>query len=829
MEDQESGDMAASDTLPGKGRVFHGQPFYPRVGLAVIVLGLALLALYRWGPQESLTNILFGARLSLNPAQIAQLAFVKGRILWMGVTGVGMGFLVSLFGGRIAALFAEGLRSGAPLASYARLFWASFLSLFFEIVFIRWISTEIRIFAFFKNVPLIAAFLGLGIGCLVAGRPRRLELLFVPGLALFIGLVGFGSDTFLRVISYAGATLGSSDQLIWGHTFSASWKVLAAVVFYGGVTVLFVMQVALFIPLGHLVGRGFFGLPRLAAYSTNILGALAGLLAYNLLACSYTGPCLWFLAGALPALWIIRDRKRELALSAVLLAGALAVLGHTLLPRTWSTYNRISLNDSYLWMRPNGTSTTCPLEPSDLTDARGREGRWVALHKRLDVADIYYMDITDLSDAFNREYPRFYGDDVRLYSYNLPYTLLHPKSVCVVGSGGGNDVAAALRAGVEEVVAVEIDPIIAEAGRLHHPERPYQDARVTLVVDDARHFFNQTPKKFDLVVFGLLDSHALLSGFGSVRLDNYVYTREAFEAVRRHLKPGGSVACCFAGGPPWLVERFDRLFEEVFGKPPALVDSGRGLTVLSGDLDDYDRLVAAAEAKPLPHLRDPALAKLPLPTDDWPFLYQQWRRLSPTFLWGLLIMGALGTAWVWLLLPEADRAAGGQGQFFWLGVSFLLVEVKSITQLALVWGCTWKVSAIVIGVIMVEILLANLVVAKFRIGRTHWAYVLLLASLVASYFFDTSAAASRGFWEGRVWPTVVLLIPLFFAGIVFAVAFAKASRVDSAFGWNLMGGVLGGFLEYSSLVFGFRFLTLLAVATYGMSWLIQGRAPRLVK
>ena len=308
-----------------------------------------------------------------------------------------------------------------------------------------------------------------------------------------------------------------------------------------------------------------------------------------------------------------------------MLIGSFAVLGHTLLPRAWSMYNRISLNDSYLWMRPDGTSMISPLLPSDLRDDQGRKGRWVNIHKRLDAADIFYMDITDLSDAFVRKYPRFYGEDIRLYSYNLPYTLLHPKSVCVVGSGGGNDVAAALRAGVEQVVAVEIDPVIAEAGRLHHPERPYQDSRVTLIVDDARHFFNQTRKKFDLVVFGLLDSHALLSSFGSVRLDNYVYTREAFERVRLLLKPGGSVACCFTGGPPWLSEHFDRLFAEVFGKPPVLLSGGRGLTVMSGDLDDYDHLAAAAGAKPLPHLRDPALASLPLPTDDWPFLYQQWR------------------------------------------------------------------------------------------------------------------------------------------------------------------------------------------------------------
>jgi hypothetical protein len=564
----------------------------------------------------------------------------------------------------------------------------------------------------------------------------------------------------------------------------------------------------------------------LTAYSTNIGGALAGILAYHGLAYLSTGPLVWFSVGCLPLAWLLRDRKRELVLSASMLVLGLLALDHTLLPRTWSMYNRISVNDSYLWMRPDGTSMTAPLAQADLVDTEGRTGRWVQIHKRLDVGDLYYMDITDFSEAFLREYPRFYGD-ARLYSYNLPYTLLAPRSVLVVGAGGGNDVAAALRAGVESVVAVEIDPVIAEAGRRLHPERPYQHPRVTLVVDDARHFFNTSRERFDLVVFGLLDSHALLSSFGSVRLDNYVYTREALERVRALLAPGGSVACCFATGRPWLTERFVRLFEEVFGKPPLVLDGGRGFTVLSGERDDYARLALAAGARPLSHARDPALASMPIPTDDWPFLYQQWQRPLPTFLWGLVIMAALGVAAVFALLPREQRTARGQGRYFWLGVSFLLVEVKSISQLALVWGSTWKVSAIVIGVIMVEILLANLVVARLRVRRTGLAYVLLLATLFASYLFDPSRVAAEGYLVGRVLPTLVLLVPLFFAGIVFAVAFERAPRPDAAFGWNLMGGVLGGFLEYGSLVFGFRFLTLVAVGTYAVSWVCRGSEGRV--
>ena len=56
----------------------------------------------------------------------------------------------------------------------------------------------------------------------------------------------------------------------------------------------------------------------------------------------------------------------------------------------------------------------------------------------------------------------------------------------IVGAGSGNDAAGALRNGVEDVVAVEIDPAIIDFGRQYHPEQPYDDPRVRVVNDDAR-------------------------------------------------------------------------------------------------------------------------------------------------------------------------------------------------------------------------------------------------------------------------------------------------------------------------------------------------------
>ena len=53
-----------------------------------------------------------------------------------------------------------GATGGSPLLSLAL---ASMAALFLEIVLIRWISTEVRVFAFVQNLSLIACFLGFGV------------------------------------------------------------------------------------------------------------------------------------------------------------------------------------------------------------------------------------------------------------------------------------------------------------------------------------------------------------------------------------------------------------------------------------------------------------------------------------------------------------------------------------------------------------------------------------------------------------------------------------------------------------------------------------------
>lgn len=68
--------------------------------------------------------------------------------------------------------------------SYIQLVLISFVSLFVEMLMIRWVSSEIRIFAYFKNFVLVACFLGFGLGCYLCRRRIQLTALIAPFLLL---------------------------------------------------------------------------------------------------------------------------------------------------------------------------------------------------------------------------------------------------------------------------------------------------------------------------------------------------------------------------------------------------------------------------------------------------------------------------------------------------------------------------------------------------------------------------------------------------------------------------------------------------------------------
>src|SRR4029077_15492265 len=151
--------------------------------------------------------------------------------------------------------------------------------------------------------------------------------------------------------------------------------------------------------------------------------------------------------------------------------------------------------------------------------------------------------------------PSRIGDDVRSEDalmlragYHFPYQILRtpPRQVLILGAGSGNDAAVALDHGATRVDAVEIDPVILDFGRRWHPDRPYGSPRVRTINNDARSFLNESKDRYDLIVFGALDSMTRLSALSNVRLDNFVYTRECMIAAGRLLAPNGGMVLYFA-------------------------------------------------------------------------------------------------------------------------------------------------------------------------------------------------------------------------------------------------------------------------------------------
>ena len=102
------------------------------------------------------------------------------------------------------------------------------------------------------------------------------------------------------------------------------------------------------------------------------------------------------------------------------------------------------------------------------------------------------------------------------------------RQVLVIGAGNGNDVAVALANGARSVDAVEIDPRLQEIGAQLHPARPYDNPRVHATSTTAGPSSSGRTRKYDLIVLALPDSLTLVPGASNLRLESYLFTKQAF-------------------------------------------------------------------------------------------------------------------------------------------------------------------------------------------------------------------------------------------------------------------------------------------------------------
>ena len=637
----------------------------------------------------------------------------------------------------------------------------------------------IRLLAYFSNFILLATFLGIGVGCLLAPSRRRLFVWFPLLQAVVIGAVYF----FRLEVSLP--TTGS----IYFTSGTAAKVVLVESTML--LPLLFVIVAALFATLAQRMGKEMAAIPPLRGYTLNLLGSLAGVALFALISWQQLSPAWWFGVGFAAALPLLLTREPGappsrgngllVAANVALLVVSLVLVQAMSRGSLWSPYYKITV---------------------------GQEGEDTVV----EVNNIFHQSMAPV--------------DHKEYFYQWPYMAFGDtfENVLVLGAGSGTDVAAALKHGATHVDAVEIDPVIVRLGRQHHPDKPYSDPRVTVVTDDARHFLRTTNKKYDLVVFALIDSLTMQSSFSGVRLESYMFTEESFRAVRDRLAPNGLLVVYNYFREPWLVDRLANIAASAFGQEPrvhvhearaylGVMMAGPRLATLTTPPVIPERVTAYGQSHaPSPakiHVRDQGVEPS---TDDWPFLYLRDRHIPRHYLAALALILVVSTVVVMLVIR--GQAGTWSWAFFLLGAGFMLLETKSIIQFALLWGSTWVVASLAIASVLTMALVANFVVARIEITRPWLVGGVLLALLALNFLIPVGTITFDSRALESLFYAVLMFSPILCAGLLFGSAIKRSTSLSRDYGTNLLGAMVGGVGEYLSLVTGFRTLLLVIALCY---------------
>ncbi|MFC1722473.1 hypothetical protein ACFL0C_02380, partial [Patescibacteria group bacterium] len=668
---------------------------------------------------------------------------------------------------------------------------ASLLGLYLEMIMIRLHSSYFPVFSFFKNVSLLSCFLGLGIGFSISKKKPVLIPIIFPLFMLQIAFLdSLGSST---IATFIKNPINSQLTFGIGVTNNVVDTLLTVLI----ISIVYVFNALCFVPLGHLISKLMSKNDSLKSYSWNLIGSVIGVILLMVLAYFWLPPTYWLLIALLLFLPFVVTSAKNIYTTLILFC-LIAIL--------------IALP-----IKTNSIKIFSPYQVLDLVFENNTL-------LRVDANQTYHQRIIDLS--FNSNLDQKLITSYKNY-YDLPYKIYeNPNRVLIVGSGAGNDVAAALRNNSVNVTAVEIDPVILEIGKNYHPEKPYSDPRVTSIVQDARAHFKTSNQKYDMIVYGLLDSHTLLSNKSGVRLESYVYTVDAVKEAKDLLRENGIISLSFAGLNNKLGTKMYLMLKQAFnGKDPVVYYNGYdgSHTFISGENLNTNNLLNeyGQGEKLVVKYKDfnSNSSEIDLSTDDWPFFYIAKKSIqkNAVYLIGLLVIISAvmihkysGTA-----IKNVSPAA------FFLGAGFMLIETKIITELALLYGSTWIVISITICSILVMAFFSNYILIKVKNININYVYLFILLSILFSLYFINSSFFDIPLSTLKIIVPIILTFPIFFSGLAFSYEIKKMNSIGTTLSSNLLGAMLGGFLEYTSLLFGFSFLYYLGILIYFFAYLFS--------
>lgn len=721
---------------------------------------------------------------------------------------------------------------------WLELFLLSFAGLYLELLVIRWMSVDIRTFSVFKTFPLVVCFVGLGAG-FAMGRDKYFR--YLP-LALLWFILWMRLPDFLNLSQWLIVpSFNVNVQWVDFGDFRGQAEYMAK--FMVIIILLLSGPFAIMVAIGSRLGVLFNESKALVAYCINVGGSIAGSVIFSLLCFSGLAP--WeLLLPVLLLLLIYLPRKRTNSNLNVLVACLCLVLA------AWNPDFDTS-DDPTLAQSGNRTTYWSPYQRIDTYPYRvpsAKNGKPITVGLYIFSNKLLYQVAIDCSGKSypSADLPETFKRNTLSFSrrYTLPFLLKDAKNanVLIVAAGSGNDVSEALQHGVASVDAVDIDPVILRLGKLYHPGHPYSDPRVSVTCDDARDFFNHCKKRYDLIVFSHLDSHIVTGQGASVRLDNYVYTKESFAKVMRLLKPDGLLVVSFFTCKPWLKDRLYLTMKEAIGYSPLVFQFDEHLRDDPGYVTNTSYVAGTPVKAGLVKLPESDagvfviapmknLAPVRKLTDDWPFLYVIPQAVDWPYMLVVaeILLIALLVGRKALFGKPADESSW---QLFFMGAAFLLLELQSVSRLAQLYGSTWLTAAVVINGVLIMILLATLLVlgnaATFNKHITL-LYSLLFVLLATSYFLPVNTVmewcAEYGIL-GHFIVSVVTVLPMGAAALIFATCFSGAQLPGRLLAFNLFGSVIGAMLEYLSNYTGINALVALAAVLYLISYLCVLRAER---
>ncbi len=435
----------------------------------------------------------------------------------------------------------------SALFDQGKVFWLScaaisgFVTISTQVAWTRVLTMVIGSSTYAFTIVVALFLIGLSLGAYEIGRKARttnlrrtifkVELATGVSLLLSLGVINLIPELLTRV--GRRANVGSWGGFLLLQIFAAALLILLPAILMGTVMPLVLVWASGAAASVKLVGR---------SYAINTVGAILGAFGAGFILIPHLGTRFTILlaaafsfvvaGSAFPAMFPKRDRD---VVQAFAVGGSLILVLASFLVAPKLNLNELSSGAYDSLVRVLAKSRELG---SETGADRPREGRHellmyeegptstVSVRRDWDITALAINGRTNASD----------GEDMstQVMLAQLPI-LLAPsiRNGLIIGFASGVSAGAILQSPIESVVCVELEPATIPASRYfeHVNHSPLNDARLHLVIDDARTYLNGSPDLYDLIMSE--PSHPWVPGVANL------FTKEFFQLGRQRLNDGG--------------------------------------------------------------------------------------------------------------------------------------------------------------------------------------------------------------------------------------------------------------------------------------------------